>query len=79
MRIDQSKADWYRGISVLVQVPIPDVIRYKMVGLGITVLVSTYAWEQWLRWAFPEPLPPQKGYMAFLQMDKKSQLQRKQQ
>ncbi|KAK9845150.1 hypothetical protein WJX84_012056 [Apatococcus fuscideae] len=60
-------------------VPIPDIIRYKMVGLGISVLVVTYVWEHWLRRAFPEPLPPQKGYLAFVEADKHNRMQKKQQ
>ena len=66
-------------MRMVVQVPIPDIIRYKMVGLGISVLVVTYAWEHWLRWAFPEPLPPQKGYMTFLDKEKHTQSKKKRQ
>ena len=43
----------------------PAGLSYKMVALAAATFVVTYAWDHFLRVAFPALAPPQKGYLAF--------------
>ena len=48
-----------------VQVSVPPMLGYQIVGLGLATFAVTYGWDHLLRMAFPAPSPPQKGYLAF--------------
>lgn len=47
------------------QVSVPPMLGYQIVGLGLATFVVTYGWDHLLRVAFPAPSPPQKGYLAY--------------
>ncbi len=53
------------GCAGDVQVSVPPMLGYKIVGLGLATFAVTFAWDHVLRAAFPAPSPPQKGYLAF--------------
>jgi hypothetical protein len=47
------------------QVSVPPALGYQIVALGAATFAVTFAWDHFLRAAFPAPKPPQKGYLAF--------------
>ncbi|KAG2488279.1 hypothetical protein HYH03_013129 [Edaphochlamys debaryana] len=46
-------------------VPIPPHIKWQLVVLSFTAFVATWHLERVLRWGFPAPVPPPKGYMVY--------------
>lgn len=45
-------------------VPIPDAMRWQLLGSCLGAAAVCFVWEQALRRAFPAAQPPRKGYLA---------------